>query len=127
MPEQLPSETDIWPDRDRVRAAYGDAIEYSLRAFVRFLTTYGDDDLVVVMLGDHQPATIVSGDDAGHDVPVSVLARDPAVLDRISGWALGRGPAPRPGRTGLADGRVPGPVRRGVRPGRGQTGTRRPR
>ncbi|WP_432478654.1 CDP-alcohol phosphatidyltransferase family protein [Nocardioides sp. GXQ0305] len=96
MPEQLPSEADIWPDRDRIRQAYGHAVEYSLRAFVRFLTTYGDDDLVVVLLGDHQPATVVSGPDAGHEVPVSVLARDPAVLDRIAGWDWDRGLRPGP-------------------------------
>ena len=48
------------------------------------------------MLGDHQPATIVSGTDAGHDVPVSVVAHDPKVLDRIDpwGWQHGLHPAP---------------------------------
>ena len=86
MPAQLPSETDIWPSPERVRAAYGHSIEYSLKALMSFLTTYGDKDLVVVMLGDHQPATIVSGEDAGHDVPITMIARDAAVLDRISGW-----------------------------------------
>ena len=43
-----------------------------------------DKDLVLVLLGDHQPASIVSGDRAGHDVPVTVVAHDPAVLDRIA-------------------------------------------
>ena len=94
MPAQLPSETDIWPSPERVRAAYGDAIEYSLKALMSFLTTYGDKDLVVVMVGDHQPATIVSGEGAGHDVPIAMVARDPAVLDRISGWGWGRGLRP---------------------------------
>ena len=96
MPQTLASEADIWPDRDRVRQAYFHAVTYSLRAFVRFLTTYGDDDLVVVMLGDHQPATIVSGSDAGHDVPVSLIARDPEVLARASDWGWGPGLRPRP-------------------------------
>ncbi len=96
MPEQLPSERDIWPDPDRVRAAYGDAIAYSLRALVRFVKAYGDDDLVLVVVGDHQPATIVSGPDAGHDVPVSVIARDPDVLDRITGWGWEAGLRPGP-------------------------------
>jgi hypothetical protein len=86
MPETLPSEADIWPDRQRVRAAYADSIAYSLQALVELVATSADDDLVLVVLGDHQPATIVSGDDPGRDVPVSVIARDPAVLDRISGW-----------------------------------------
>ncbi|MGA9749621.1 MAG: sulfatase-like hydrolase/transferase, partial [Nocardioides sp.] len=96
MPEQLPSERDIWPDPDRVRAAYGDAISYSLRALVRFVTAYGDDDLVLVVVGDHQPATIVSGLDAGHEVPVSVIARDPDVMDRITGWGWEAGLRPGP-------------------------------
>jgi hypothetical protein len=94
MPEQLPSETDIWPSPDRVRAAYGHSIEYSLKASVSFVTAYGDDDLVVVLLGDHQPATIVSGADAGRDVPIAVIARDPAVLDRISDWGWTQGLRP---------------------------------
>ena len=94
MPEQLPSESDIWPSPPRVRAAYGDAIEYSLTALVSFVKTYGDDDLVLVVLGDHQPSTIVSGQDAGHDVPISVIARDPAVLRRISDWGWGAGLRP---------------------------------
>jgi hypothetical protein len=96
MPETLPSEADIWPDPQRVRAAYGHAIEYSLSALVRFVTTYGDDDTVLVVLGDHQPATIVSGPDAGHDVPVSVIARDPGVLRSIAGWGWDDGLRPRP-------------------------------
>ena len=96
MPEQLPSETDIWPSPRRVQAAYGESIEYSLNALVSFVTTYGDDDLVVVLLGDHQPATIVSGEDAGRDVPIAIVSRDPAVLDTISGWGWNEGLRPKP-------------------------------
>jgi hypothetical protein len=94
MPDTLPSESEIWPDPQRVRAAYAGSIEYSLQSVVSFLTTYGDDDLVVVMLGDHQPATIVSGEDPGHDVPVTVISADPAVADRISAWGWDPGLRP---------------------------------
>ncbi len=96
MPEQLPSETDIWPSPRRVQAAYGTSIEYSINALVTFVTTYGDEDMVVVLLGDHQPATIVSGEDAGHDVPIAIVSPDPAVLDRISGWGWQQGLRPDP-------------------------------
>jgi hypothetical protein len=96
MPDQLPSESDIWPTPRRVQAAYGSSIEYSLNSVFEFLSTYGDDDLVVVLLGDHQPATIVSGDGAGHDVPISIVARDPAVLHRIAGWGWPQGLLPGP-------------------------------
>ena len=49
---------------------------------------YGDEDLVLVVVGDHQPSTIVTGlhPDLSHDVPISVVAHDPAVLDQIAGW-----------------------------------------
>lgn len=96
MPETLASETDIWPSADRVRAAYGASIRYSLRSVLSFLTTHGDRDLVVVLLGDHQPATIVSGEDPGHDVPITLIARDPAVTDRISAWDWDEGLRPVP-------------------------------
>jgi hypothetical protein len=94
MPRTLSSESDIWPDPDRVRAAYGDSIEYSLEALVSFVLARGDEDLVLVMVGDHQPATIVSGAGAGFDVPVAVVARDPAVLARTAGWGWSEGLRP---------------------------------
>jgi hypothetical protein len=96
MPDTLPSESEIWPDPQRVRAAYADAVEYSLRSVVSFVTAHVDDDLVVVVLGDHQPASIVSGSDPGHDVPVSVISGDPAVTERISAWGWDVGLRPTP-------------------------------
>jgi hypothetical protein len=96
MPDTLPSEADIWPDQQRVRAAYAGAIEYSLRSVITYLGTYVDDDTVVVMVGDHQPATIVSGEHSGHDVPITVISHDPAVLDRIAGWDWDPGLRPSP-------------------------------
>jgi hypothetical protein len=78
----------LWSDHDRVRAAYGRSIEYSLNTLVSFVQHYADDNLVLVVLGDHQPSTIVTGlsPDLSHDVPISVIAHDPAVLDQIAGW-----------------------------------------
>lgn len=77
-----------------VRTDYRRSIEYSLRAVLSYVQTYGDDDLVLVLLGDHQPAPMVTGPDAGADVPVTVVAGDPAVLDRVAGWGWGTGLRP---------------------------------
>jgi hypothetical protein len=78
-----------------VRDAYRRSLEYSLNSLVSYVRTYGDDDLVLVVLGDHQPAPLLTGDDAGHDVPISVITRDRGVLDRIApwGWVDGLRPA----------------------------------
>ena len=79
-----------------VRAAYGRSIEYSLRTLISFVRRYGDDKTVLVVLGDHQPATVVSGDHADHDVPISVIAHDPKVLRKIGGWRWQNGLLPSP-------------------------------
>jgi hypothetical protein len=79
------------------RGAYGAGIEYSLGSLVDFVAHTGDRNLVLVVLGDHQPYAPVSGTDAGHDVPVSVVAGDPGVLDAIAGWGWGPGLRPTPG------------------------------
>ena len=38
------------------------------------------------MVGDHQPAPVVTGPDAGRDVPITILTGDPRILDRVRGW-----------------------------------------
>ena len=83
-------------DPRRVRADYRQSVEYSLATLVSYVETFGDEDLVLVMLGDHQPSPIVTGDGASRDVPVSVIARDPAVLDRLAGWQWESGLMPGP-------------------------------
>ena len=97
MPQRTPSKAVIWRSPQRIRAAYGRSIQYSLKALVSDLVTHGNRNTVVVFLGDHQPAGVVSGSNAGHDVPVTVVARDPRVLDRISGWGWTPGLRPATG------------------------------
>jgi hypothetical protein len=67
-----------------------------MSALVSWVARLHDDDLVLVLLGDHQPATEVSGDAATHAVPVSLVTRDPAVLDRIASWQWQPGLLPAP-------------------------------
>ena len=106
----------VWRHPADVKAAYGQSIQYSLRALISFVQTFHDDNLVLVLLGDHQPAAIVSGSDASHDVPITIIAHDPHVMSRISSWGWQDGMLPGPARAGLADGRVPRPVLDRLRP-----------
>ncbi|WP_232075664.1 alkaline phosphatase family protein [Phytohabitans suffuscus] len=87
---------EVWKDPERVRTQYRLSVEYTLNTLVSYVEKFGDDDLVMVFLGDHQPARIVTGPDASRDVPISILARDPAVLDRISSWGWQDGIKPGP-------------------------------
>jgi hypothetical protein len=87
---------EVWKDASRVRAAYARSVKYSIDSLVSWVREYGDDNLVLVFLGDHQPAPIVVGATAGRDVPISIVARDPAVLDRVAGWGWTDGIEPDP-------------------------------
>jgi len=96
--DRIPAEESagLFGDAERARAAYAHSIEYSLSTIFSFVQRYGDDDLVLVVLGDHQPATVVTGEDASHDVPISVIAHDPEVMDQIAGWNWQEGMSPSP-------------------------------
>lgn len=96
MPEQGQSPDVISQDPAQVRAAYGQSIQYSLNTLVSFLQTSGDKNLVLIMLGDHEPHSTVSGEGTTHDVPISIISQDPAVLNRISGWGWQSGLRPGP-------------------------------
>ncbi|SON57615.1 Phosphoglycerol transferase, alkaline phosphatase superfamily [Hartmannibacter diazotrophicus] len=85
---------DVWHDPSRVREQFSISIAYSLDVLSSYLETYGTDRTVMIFLGDHQPAPLVTGEGAGLDVPIHILARDPAVLDAIDGWHFTRGMVP---------------------------------
>jgi hypothetical protein len=86
---------DVWKDPLDVRDEYRKTIQYSVSSIVDFVAKYGSKDTVLIFLGDHQPNKTVTGDNPSHDVPVSVVAQDPKVLEKIDdwGWADGLKPA----------------------------------
>ncbi|MBX7554763.1 sulfatase [Streptomyces sp. NPDC004232] len=88
------SEEEVWRTPESVRTAYRTSIAYALRSLVQFLRRYGDENTVLVFLGDHQPVPTVTGNSPRKDVPVTIVARDPKVLDRISGWGWTQGLKP---------------------------------
>jgi hypothetical protein len=78
--------SDVIADAARSKEQYGRSVEYSLTSLTQWLERYGTEDTVLVFLGDHQPLARVSGAGASRDVPVSVVAKDPEVLDAIDDW-----------------------------------------
>jgi phosphatidylglycerophosphate synthase len=82
---------------DDAKQGYGRSIEYTLRTLFSYVEHYGRKNLVLVVLGDHQPATVVSGQGASHNVPISVIAHDPGVMHRIAGWHWAAGMRPGAG------------------------------
>jgi hypothetical protein len=94
MPAQGQSPDELVGHPDRTKAAYGQSIQYSMSALISFVQTFHDDDLVVVAVGDHQPASVVSGKGASNDVPITIIAHDPDVMSRIASWGWQPGMLP---------------------------------
>ncbi|GAA2490643.1 hypothetical protein GCM10010434_037810 [Winogradskya humida] len=76
----------VWKDPAKIKHEYGRSVQYTLTTIISYLEKFGDDNTVMVFLGDHQPAPIVVGDNASHDVPITIVAKDKAVLDKIADW-----------------------------------------
>jgi hypothetical protein len=94
LPES-PTVADVWSDLTQIRQAYAESVAYSFNAITAFVETAHDENLVLVILGDHQPPAVVSGAGADHDVPVTLVAKDPSILESASSW--GWQPGWRPG------------------------------
>ena len=84
----------VWQDRDRVLQQFRECIEYVIDSLVSFTTTFGDDDLVVLIIGDHQPMPYVTDNTENRDVLTHIIARDPAVMAAIEGWQWSEGMLP---------------------------------
>ncbi|MCY7413159.1 MAG: CDP-alcohol phosphatidyltransferase [Salinibacterium sp.] len=96
QPAQGLAPTVVWQSEEQVQQLYGQSIEYSMSVVFSFLTTFDNPNLVVIVLGDHQPASVVSGLDANHAVPISIISKDPSVIDRIASWGWDPGMLPSP-------------------------------
>ena len=83
------------PGLTELQAAYADALSYTFAYLGGFLREHPSANMIWVILGDHQPASSVTGPDARLDVPVHIVARDPAILDALiaEGFVPGLVPA----------------------------------
>ncbi|MFC8201902.1 sulfatase [Streptomyces sp. NPDC057298] len=88
--------SDVFYDSTKVKEEYGKSIEYSVTSLIDYVVKYGNKNTVLVFLGDHQPLARVSGDKADWDVPISIVARDKSVLDKIDDWGWTEGLKPGP-------------------------------
>ena len=82
-----PNWTDFGP-------GYVDAIAYDFAVLGGYLRQHADRDLVMILIGDHQPPAAVSGEHATWNVPVHVITSRPAILDRLRAAGFRSGLAP---------------------------------
>ncbi len=92
---------DLWRDHDRVREHFALSLDYAINVVIGYSERYVDDHTLLIVMGDHQPAPLITGDDASRAVPVHVISGDTALLEPF--WDLGFSydALPRPGQPPL--------------------------
>jgi hypothetical protein len=85
----------VWRDDDHIRNQYLRSIDYVLRVVGSFAVRRAARPPLIIVLGDHQPVSFVSGDKSGHDVPVHIIGTE-AMLEHIDGWDWTSGMLPDP-------------------------------
>ncbi len=88
-----PPET-VWRNHDRIRDQFRQAIDYALATLGSFTLRHAADPPLVIILGDHQPATFVS-ESGSFDVPIHVIG-PPPLVQRFAAWGFTRGMIPGP-------------------------------
>jgi len=96
MPARSESPLTVWRNASTVREFFGRSIQYSLEALTSWVTELNDPNLVLILLGDEQPAGPVSLPGASHEVVISIIARDRSVFRQIASWRWQDGLLPGP-------------------------------
>jgi phosphatidylglycerophosphate synthase len=86
MPARGETALSVLDNASKQRKAYGTSIQYSLRVLTSWVTELNDPNLVLILLGDEQPDTPITSPGASHNVPISIIARDPSVFRQIAPW-----------------------------------------
>ena len=82
------------PDWTNLAPSYVEALRYAFATVGGYLRLRADRDLVMILVGDHQPPALVSGAGASWNVPVHVIASREALLDRLRARRFQDGLAP---------------------------------
>ncbi len=86
----------VWRSTSMVRRFFARSIRYSLTALTSWVTEAKDPNLVLIVLGDEQPDSVISSNLVNHVVPISIIARDPSVFRHIASWHWQDGLLPDP-------------------------------
>ncbi len=95
------------PDLTNLSPSYAKAMAYEFTTFAGYVRQHADDNLVMILIGDHQPVAAVSGTGATYEVPVHVVARPGVMMDRLRAAGFLDGMEPRRPALGPMPGLVP--------------------
>ena len=91
---------ELWRNNDRVREHFAQSVDYAVATMTAYAEHFLDENTLLIVLGDHQPAPLITGDDTSRAVPVHVISGDPTLVRPFAEWGFKPGAFPDP--TGTA-------------------------
>ena len=92
---------DLWRDHDRVREHYALSVDYAIHTTIAYAERHVGERTLLIALGDHQPAPMITGEGASRAAPVHVISADPELLQPFLEWGFVNGGLPDLGRQAL--------------------------
>lgn len=87
----------LWQDLERIRDHYAWSVDYAVKVAGRFAERVADEQTLLIILGDHQAAPLITGENASGAVPVHVISADPVLLEPFTARGFVPGTQPPPG------------------------------
>lgn len=75
---------EVWADPERVRTQFRLSIEYALANLDSYIAERLADEFVLIILGDHQPARIITGETDNRDVPIHIISDDAQIVSDLA-------------------------------------------
>jgi hypothetical protein len=82
------------PDWLNLGPSYVHSIDYAFASLGGFVGLPRNRDVVLILIGDHQPPAVVSGEGAPWDVPVHIVSSRPLVLEALRAHGFRDGMTP---------------------------------
>lgn len=88
------------PDWMNLAPDYTAAVAYAYETFAGYVRQRAGSDYVMILIGDHQPPAVVSGERAPWDVPVHIITNRQHLLDALTARGFRAGLTPSRPRLG---------------------------
>jgi hypothetical protein len=83
------------PDWLNLAPSYLASVSYAYETLAGYLRQHAGQDFVMILIGDHQPPALVSGQGVPWDVPVHIITNRGDVLDRLVSNGFQKGLTPK--------------------------------
>jgi hypothetical protein len=95
------------PDYENLGPGYADAVAYAYETFAGYVRQRAGRDYVMILVGDHQPPALVTGEKASWDVPIHIITNRHDILGSLTASGFRPGLTPVRPRLGAMHEAVP--------------------